>query len=256
MRTTLSIVFLAVAACGGSVAGSAVVDGSGAEAADAGGASDASRADVRSTPPSPPTKTDPPPQVNVSTCDVASVPSVQTVSFVVSNGTNVDQYVVKSGNLCDPYAITAAGSPLPLPLTLGFQCPCECPNPGASGPTELERIGPGESVTLTWDARVLDTCAETVDCVAMGWPGMGMAKQLVAGASPAASATYEAEVAFLDAVPGGCVARGGRTYSCNPLPSGLPLASTTNSLCRGTKTVKASFILGAEKTIDVPMKIQ
>jgi hypothetical protein len=129
--------------------------------------------------------------------------SRQSVAVVVTNDATADRYLVTEGNWCDPYAFSFSQE-APLALNIGFQCLCECPNPGPARPGALHRLAPGESFTLTWDARSLVTCSQSVDCATLGWPGLGSAPEVKGTKSPVAEGSYWVSVAALTAVPAGC----------------------------------------------------
>ncbi|HLK40758.1 MAG TPA: hypothetical protein VKU41_28590 [Polyangiaceae bacterium] len=143
-----------------------------------------------------------------STCEQGTQePSRQTVRLVVTNQTTTDRFLVDRGWECDAFRIASpGGSPLPLQLTT--QCPCECPSPGPAGPSSVERLSPGASFTLTWDARSISTCAETVDCAAQGWPNTPPGSALVASAAPVPAGTYVATVVAFKALPMSCSGSG------------------------------------------------
>lgn len=193
-------------------------------------------------------------------CQKSDSPSLQTVSLVVKNETVVDQYLITEGTLCDELAVTPVGQSKALPLRLGFQCLCECPNPGSPRPARLHRLGAGDKATLTWDARALTACSNSIDCASRGWPGGGKAQELVASYAPVTSMALEAKVAAVTALPAGCTSADGTEFSClsgfGPWggPSSLP--GPIQELCPGTKTATARFTLGAATAITVPLSLK
>jgi hypothetical protein len=82
--------------------------------------------------------------------------SAGTVTFVVTNSSAADRYVVTQGQGCDAFAI--GGQSLSLP----FQCGCECAVP-QTGFT-LTTVAAGQTVTLTWDGRHVVAYTTQVEC--------------------------------------------------------------------------------------------
>jgi hypothetical protein len=171
-RDFLLSLFLAVlvAACGTSAGavpaadagGSSISDGAGGadrSAGDAGGVDGTSAeakaldaaADGDSSCPS-----DPPPP--------PTEPSVGTVTFVVTNASTADRYVVTQGQLCDPFTIAGEQTSVP------FSCMCECAVPQPS--FTLTSVSAGQTITLTWDGRHLVPYTTHFDCGAYGYPGV------------------------------------------------------------------------------------
>jgi len=194
------------------------------------------------------------------TCQRSDSPSLQTVSLVVKNETVVDQYLITEGTLCDEFAVTPVGQSKALPLRLGFQCLCECPNPGSPRPARLHRLGAGDKATLTWDARALTACSNSIDCASRGWPGGGKAQELVASYAPVTSMALEAKVAAVTALPAGCTSADGTEFSClsgfGPWGGSSSLPGPIQELCPGTKTATARFTLGAATAITVPLSLK
>ena len=184
--------------------------------------------------------------------------SRQSVAVVVTNNATADRYLVTAGNWCDPYSFSFSQQ-APLALNLGFQCLCECPNPGPARPGGLHRLAPGESFTLTWDARSLTTCSQSVDCATMGWPGLGSAPEVKGAKSPVAEGSYWVSVAALTAVPAGCFGDG-TTFSCTMTGSGPGspsgnLPSAVQTMCPGDVGGSAVFTLPATGDTSVAVSI-
>ena len=191
-----------------------------------------------------------------STCDAgAQSSSRQTVSLVVTNQTTADRFVVDLGWQCDALRFAPPDGG-PLPLQLVPQCICECPNPGAAGPASVERLAPGASITLTWDARSITTCIETVDCVAQGWPNTPPASALVASAGPVAAGAYAATIAVFKALPANC-SGAGPMIACSVGGGSTPPTYSTGaqSLCTSDVTSTATFMLPASGDVQVPLAI-
>jgi hypothetical protein len=87
--------------------------------------------------------------------------SVGTVTFVVTNTSGADRYVVTQGQSCDPLAI--AGEAVSLPHT----CICDCTNPAVPSFT-LTPVSAGHSTAVTWDGRHLVPWMAYVSCSGLG----------------------------------------------------------------------------------------
>jgi hypothetical protein len=189
-------------------------------------------------------------------CAPANAPSSQNVEIVVTNSGTADRYLVTAGTWCDPYSISSSQKAA-LFLNLGFQCVCECPNPGAPGPSTLHRLAPGESFSLTWDARALTTCTESIDCATMGWPGLGTAHELIGGKTPALPGLYWVSVGALTALPHGC-AGDGTTFGCQANVGGNPSGTTPSAIqtsCPAEVSASASFTLPTSGDVSVAIAL-
>jgi hypothetical protein len=91
-----------------------------------------------------------------------TVASVGAVTFVVTNASTADRYVVTQGQGCDAFVI--GGEQLSLP----FQCGCECAPPQPS--FTMTTVAAGQSVKLTWDGRHLVTYTTHMTCCPNGSP--------------------------------------------------------------------------------------
>lgn len=82
-------------------------------------------------------------------------PSTRTIYFDIKNTKTSDIYVVTSGSQCTPNPVRAAGASIDLIQgLLGGDCPCGVACDGESR-SNTQKLGPGGTVTLTWDGREL-----------------------------------------------------------------------------------------------------
>lgn len=182
----------AVSGSGGSVTGGA--------AGDSGVGSDAGGAKADASPP--PTE----------------VPSAQTVTFHITNASNADRYIVVRGNNCTSAEIDrlSDGGQTLIPTELGYQCPCECPMPGAALPTAFQRLRPGESVTMTWDARGLTTWRQGTLCYDGPSPSPRPSSSVTGVLRPVEAGTYRITLGVELSLPAGCNGSGtGPEYPCD-----------------------------------------
>jgi hypothetical protein len=91
-----------------------------------------------------------------ASCLPEEEPSTQTVYFDITNEQSGDVYVVASGKDCTAYGIqrSSASDDLVLEPFGPVDCPCgfAC---DSNTQSLLRKLGPGETLTLTWDARDL-----------------------------------------------------------------------------------------------------
>jgi hypothetical protein len=256
---------LAVGACGGSVASQGPSSDFDVDAGEGpppvlgpdGGGADAGTIRVDAPPD---VYVDPTPDARpdvVSACAPKDVPSQQTVHLVVTNASGADRYLVTAGNFCDPYAVSFSHQAA-MPLSLGFQCLCECPNPGPARAAALHRLAPGESFSLSWDARSLSTCNQPWDCGANGWPGGGIQNQIVGASRPVGPGDYSVSVGALTSVPQACSSADGTTYDCpmgfgGPPPGPFPGPIAT--MCPADVSAVGGFVLPAAGNVDVAIAI-
>ncbi|MBW2524666.1 MAG: hypothetical protein JRI23_10845 [Deltaproteobacteria bacterium] len=180
-------------------------------------------------------------------CDgYAEEPSSQSVEVTITNAGAVDRFLLVSAYECDPVSIErSAGSGYEEVLqSVGFQCGCECPGPPLPGPRQLRRIAPNASTEVQWDARELDVCVETVDCMET-YGFEGTAEVAHGFAKPVPSGEYRITYQLFETVPPQCteVADG---YEC-----GFP--EQDGEGCAGDLTAVASFTLptSGDVTADV-----
>jgi hypothetical protein len=140
------------------------------------------------------------------TCDgVEEQPSTQAVVITVTNQAAAERFVVlgSSGDECDTfsYARVVDGEGQPLTMGVGFQCGCECAGPEEGYHSELQRLAPGESLTLEWDAREAAICISGYeDCGEEGYEPYESARR-----SPVAPGDYVIGFRVVDALPAeGC----------------------------------------------------
>jgi hypothetical protein len=189
-----------------------------------------------------------------ATCPESDVPARQTVQIVVTNSSPFDRYLITGGTFCDPFSVSFSHQAA-LPLAVGFQCICECAPPPLPGPSALRRLMPGDSTTLSWDARSLTTCTATVDCASQGWPGVPNKTQTVGALRPVQTGPYDVSVYALHAVPKGCQGNG-TVIDC--LPSGGGPGGTFPAIqtsCPADIAATGSFVLPTSGDIQVPVVI-
>lgn len=187
----------------------------------------------------------------------AEIPSKQTVTFNITNATTSDQYVVTDGWYCTPFGIdkVSDGGVASLFLQTGFPCPCECPAVGPPVPLTFRRIGPGESFSMTWDARDLVTYTEAYDC-SHDWPGEGVQHFLTGVAVPVNVGTYRVTFGMESTLPTAC-SDAGPSYRCDTQSGGgSPAPDDLAAICPTTKTATATFFVPAAGNVVVPVSIK
>lgn len=183
-------------------------------------------------------------------CDgFSEEPSQQSVDVTITNGAAVDRYLMVSTYECDPQLIERLGSSGYEAVTqsVGFQCGCECPGPPAPGPRQLRRIGPAESITVSWDARELAVCIETVDCMeTYGFEGTA---DIAHGfPQPAPSGDYRITYQLFETAPTQC-SETADGYECEPNAQG------SGTECSGEVTAVASFTLPATGDVSTSVTV-
>ncbi|MFH1808037.1 MAG: hypothetical protein ABIJ09_04790, partial [Pseudomonadota bacterium] len=144
---------------------------------------------------------------------VQALASTSSVTFEVTNQGANTVYLVTSGWFCDAYAITTTSGSA-LPQQVGFNCGCECPNPGAPEASGFVTLEPGQSHSVTWDARRLVTYNSPVDCAAQGW-GDFCADAVAGARQPVAQGPYAARFGYVEAIPEGCSDDGSGQIFCH-----------------------------------------
>jgi hypothetical protein len=125
---------------------------------------------------------------------VPSQPSTGTVSFVLTNASTADRYVVDFGQLCDAFAIAGAARSAP------WSCGCECPMPQVQ--MSFAHLAPGASVTLPWDGRAVSAYYDTYqDCSLFGHGGPPCATIQNAAMSPVSVGSHQATFAVAQQPP-------------------------------------------------------
>jgi hypothetical protein len=147
-----------------------------------------------------------------------AIPSTQTVTVTLTNDSGADRYIVTAGNNCTPFDVVEIieGGLALVPIAIGFQCPCECPMPGAALPEAFRRVGAGESVDVTWDARELVTWRESITCND-GAPFPPRHSSSVTGVpQPVEAGKYRISLGVEPTLPSGCSGTD-PDYRCNIL---------------------------------------
>ncbi len=182
------------------------------------------------------------------------VPSRQTVRFHVS-GTG---YLVTSGTDCGAFEVARleGDSIDQLQLGLGYQCICECPAPPPARANGYAALDPSSTVDLTWDARSLTTCSESVDCAERGWPGGPITTVLHGVPSPVTSGTYYATLLIADEPPADCLEGEPGRFMCPFYGDFMPGPSWGSfSLCDAPRSVTVTFELPATGDVDVDVNV-
>jgi hypothetical protein len=184
------------------------------------------------------------------------IASSQTVTVTVTNNSGADRYIVTDGNNCTPFDIVEIleGGLALVPIAIGFQCPCECPMPGGALPTAFRRIGAGESIDVTWDARALATWRESIVCND-GAPFPPRHSSYVTGvAQPVEAGTYRITLGVEPTLPAGCQGadpdyRCGVKYGTNDMSEFAPRCATTS-------IATAEFSLPASGDVQVTVELK
>jgi len=176
------------------------------------------------------------------------VPSRQTVTFRYVNAAGGTRWVAHGGWLCVPSQIERLDGPSPgvrrMPAQHGY-CPCECPPPGHPGADRLVEVGPGGSVDLTWDGRVLhaeddDTCATYL---------------LPAGvARPAEPGRYRITTATFPALAASCAPQGDEVVCERPYSHGVVTGAGTE-LCGNVLDPRAPYPEGNVKPVTAELDL-
>lgn len=155
---------------------------------------------------------------NPSSCEPAPVegPSTQKLTVEIQNGSAEDRYLLTECEQCATVQIEKKGDldyvTLPLVLTAQETCGCECPAPADPYPTAFRRIAPGETVTATWDARVLTKCTSEQDC-----GGDATASLTVGALQPAEAGDYRVSFGVIVNLPDECMEEGATgDFTCGP----------------------------------------
>ncbi|MEL6179358.1 MAG: hypothetical protein AAFS10_10410 [Myxococcota bacterium] len=142
-----------------------------------------------------------------------SEPSVQEVSVELVNTSDTVRYLLTEGTLCDPFEVRHHDNAGPSMLAPGYVCGCECPAPPPVSAQRFVRLEPGQSHTLYWDARVLDTCQVAYDCIEWtAYEPSGSPQQAAPGA-------YTLTFGVVDLLPQHCFEEGDGVF-CDPWVDG------------------------------------
>ena len=191
------------------------------------------------------------------------IPSIQTVTFDLHNGSVADRYVVISGYYCDDYAISNVG--MAIPRNIGFQCLCECPNPGSPYATRFHHVSPGASYQVTWDARVLLTYYDPYDCAAHGWPGLPPTMELFGVHQPVPASTYTVTFGIERGLPPNCTPTGTDDWDCTNGFGGDSGGTTgggggppplIQQICASSAAQSFNFTLPPMGNLTVPIALQ
>lgn len=183
----------------------------------------------------------------------AATPSTQTVNVTVTNASGTLAWLITRGQYCDPFSISGAA------LSEGYSCVCECPPPPPPSASYYTRIPVGGTMTMSWDARALADCTESVDCAQRGWPGAGIQQVPSGNWQPAAPGSYTITLAYELEAP--------QRQSCNMLANGdvscipnAPMAGSpagpTAQLCPSKSTAAATFTLPASGDVAVAIALE
>lgn len=110
--------------------------------------------------------------------------------------------------------------------------------------------------TLTWDARELTTCWQTVQSInCVGYTDGGLLRQEMAGWRPVSAGHYRAEFAVINSPPSNCSLAADGTGTCTPTSSFSPhYAPPSIDLCQTVRSRVVEFDLPAtgEVAVTVP----
>lgn len=174
--------------------------------------------------------------------------STQTVTFTLQNPSTEPIWVPTSGFFCDTWAIQG------MKRNLGWECGCECPNPGPPHIERLEQLDPGETYTITWDARRLVPYTAPFDCFSIGWEGYICVQE--GAQQPVEAGDYTFVVGALTALPTDCGDNGDGTASCGSQGGGFDeLPPSVQRLCDDMSTASKTFALPASGDVDVDVDL-
>ncbi|MBH25153.1 MAG: hypothetical protein CMH57_12010 [Myxococcales bacterium] len=163
-------------------------------------------------------------------------PATQEVSVTLHNVGESARYLTLSGQGCDPFEVRPVGGER-LPLQVGYLCGCECPAPPAPAVAEIVRLEPGQSHTVTWDARALDVCQRETDCE--DWT----VYEPDGHPQPVAPGEYVMAFGWSEALPPHCAEEDGEV-SCDPWSASDPFGSIgLQELCPDVERVEVSLTL-------------
>lgn len=169
-------------------------------------------------------------------------PSLQTVSFDVANRTSSEIYLVTDGSDCYPYEVEQSSTSERVILgVVGGDCPCgwACDYAATS---HIEALAPGETRSLTWDARGLVIHQTMVSCEPefheAAWNPVGVPYRVTPD-------RYQVTVGFLLTSTGA----GGLCDSPSTVDSGPARRCCADAL------VTAEFELPATGDVSVPIEV-
>jgi hypothetical protein len=178
---------------------------------------------------------------------VPSQPSTGTVSFVLTNASTTDRYVLQSGVLCDGFAITGVTRSAP------WQCGCECPMPQVQ--MNFVHLAPGASAMLSWDGRDVTNYYDTYeDCSPFGSGGCATIQNPIL--DPVTAGPYQATFEVAQHLPSTshCVATA-TGFQCTLPSGGAPAPGICDATSAGVATtlVPQSFAVPAagDTTVNV-----
>lgn len=179
---------------------------------------------------------------------VNELPSVQTVTFRVSNPSNGERYLATQGALCTPFRVErkVGDSWQELPLQVTFEEPSDCfpqADYDGTGPTRLDRLDPGESYEFVWDARRYAFAAETFEC------GFGL--HPYAAKQPAPPGLHRVTLGAFASPPANCKEEAG-AWSCSV---GFDFPKIWDPVCVAELMPSAEFALGASGNLVVDVAL-
>jgi hypothetical protein len=124
----------------------------------------------------------------------------------ITNGATANRYLMVSAFECEALQVERLGESgyETVAQSVGFQCGCECAGPLPPGPNELRLIAPDETTEISWDAREIDACTETVDCLET-YGFEGTASMTYGVRVPAPSGEYRLTYQLFESLPAHCV---------------------------------------------------
>jgi hypothetical protein len=180
---------------------------------------------------------------------IAAIPSVGNVTFMVTNTSHSDRYVVTQAFGCELFSI--GGQTLSLP----FSCPCEC---SAPQPTfDLQLVAAGSSVSVVWDGRGALSYTTYQSCAAFGAPARCGAVQNVSP-QPVAAGMLTVTLDYVTMAPstfgGTTCSASGQGLRCSGTPAFVQQRCLAQGVL-GVQAVSATFELPASGGVVVPVSI-
>lgn len=193
----------------------------------------------------------------------SSIGAKQSVTVKLRNDSGEDRFVVTQGppQACTKFGIwavtgegkTAIDLTQPKAQTVVGHCTiptnivCDIPSPA---PTELVKLGPGQSYSLKWDAREFAHCGSSTPAC----PELESVRH--GGLQPVPAGQYRIELSLYSTLPPYCKTSGNQdTFNCSPYPtncySDVPVCGVRDR----TSSASADFSVPAsgDVTVEIPL---